>query len=272
MPMKKNSTYWAERVAQDRFDLSKKQMGKQIKKLYRDTNKAISGKVTDLYLDMLETGEITTTELYAYGRYKGLSQEINKELKALGTKEIKIINQSLEQTFKDTFKKTSLGLTKKPVNWGLVNQKAMEQVLLEKWSGKHFSTRIWANKKDLSSRLRKGITDSVSLGYSKDKLVGEIRTGMGVGFNEADRLVRTELMNVINQGQKYTYAERGYTKYTLLPYYDNRTSDICNDLDTSIEYEFLDAVTGDTYPPLHPNCRTTVKPVISSREDGAHEI
>jgi SPP1 gp7 family putative phage head morphogenesis protein len=41
---------------------------------------------------------------------------------------------------------------------------------------------------------------------------------------------------------------------------DNRTSDICRKIDEEMKkgkkYRIDEAVVGENYPPLHPNCRT----------------
>jgi SPP1 gp7 family putative phage head morphogenesis protein len=66
----------------------------------------------------------------------------------------------------------------------------------------------------------------------------------------------------MNQGHKKGYEDSGVVeKYEFLAAIDSRTSKLCRNQDGKV-YKLKSAVVGKNYPPLHPNCRSTVIPVL----------
>lgn len=80
-------------------------------------------------------------------------------------------------------------------------------------------------------------------------------------YYQAARLVRTETNHVMNQGHLNGYKDAGIKEYKFLAFIDHRTSPQCKGLDgRTINTE--EATIGTNMPPLHPNCRSTIIPVI----------
>ena len=143
------SDYWGKRLADKAFDSNSEGMLKELRKIYREQARDIQDKITDLYMKMIEEGGISTTNLYAYGRFTELMREINTILTSYGEKEVKIITGGLEEAFKEAFGKTSetLGQT---IKWGLQNTYIMEEAINANINGANFSKRIWNNRTKLS--------------------------------------------------------------------------------------------------------------------------
>lgn len=230
-----------------------------LQKAYKSSLKEIEIAIADLYIRMAQDGEISPLTMYKYDRYTKLYDAINKELEALGYTESKIIQLGLLEAYKSTYEAVdgamNLNLS------GMLPKAQIEKAVAQNWLGSNFSERVWGNKQKLIRQLNKMVIDCVALGKSKDETVKVLIERMGVGFNEADRLVRTELMFIINQSQKDVYTDAGYDEYEVLAALDSRTSPICEEQNGKI-YKFSEAQVGVNYPPFHPRCRTTVVPVI----------
>ena len=80
-------------------------------------------------------------------------------------------------------------------------------------------------------------------------------------YYQAERLVRTESNYVYNHAHKEVYKDCGVEKYEYLAAIDSRTSAQCRE-HNGMTYLLKDAKVGTNYPPLHPNCRSTVIPVL----------
>lgn len=117
--------------------------------------------------------------------------------------------------------------------------------------GKHWSNRIWTNKDALQQRIEKGLVDCVSRGLPKDEVIKQLKEDLNVGFNQSDRIVRTELTHVQNQACYNRYKEAGVEKFQFLAEIDGRTSETCRE-HNKITYNMEDGVVGVNIPPLHP--------------------
>ena len=141
--------------------------------------------------------------------------------------------------------------------WSMINERVAEQIIYSNLAGATFSDRIWNNKFKLKELLEKSVVDTVISGKSKDTAVKEIRQRFGVGFNDADRIVRTETQRVINEGQRQTYKDRGYTQVNWLVADDERLCSECMAIGQNSPYGI------DEVPAIaHPNCRCTIIPVV----------
>ncbi|MEA5058058.1 MAG: phage minor head protein [Anaerotignum propionicum] len=257
-----STDYWGKRLADKAFDRSSEDMLKELRKIYRSQSQEIQNKVTDLYLKMIEDGGISTTNLYAYGRSTELMREINTILKSYGEKEIKIVSGGLESVYREVFGKTSeaLGQT---VKWGLQNTYIMEEVVNANLKGANFSNRIWKNRSSLLKNLEKNIQDVVASGQSKDSAIKHIMSIEKASFRNADRLVRTETMRVINDGQKQSFTANGYTHGYYIYSDDDRNCEECERIskESRENPQLLDAMDAVH----HPNCRCTIRPVVPEK-------
>lgn len=251
--------YWSKRLADKAYESNSEDMLKQLRRLYRSQAKAIQDKITDLYITMLESGGITTTNLYAYGRYAELMRGINGVLKKYGEQEEKIITGGLENAYRETFGKTSQTLGQ-AINWGLQNTYMMEEVVNANFKGAGFSQRIWKNRNSLCRILEKSVQDVVAAGMSKDKAVRELMLRHNTSFSNADRLVRTEVMRVINDGQKQAYLDKGYTHGYYIYSDDDRNCDECARIAKESRREPVPLA--DMEAVHHPRCRCTIRPVV----------
>ena len=125
-----------------------------------------------------------------------------------------------------------------------------------------FSDRIWDNKDALVKYIQQDLTVGIIRGDSIQKMARQLKKDLNVLYYQAERLVRTETNYAMNQAHLKGYKDSGVVeKYEFLAAHDKRTSKLCRDLDGEM-FELSKAVVGENYPPMHPNCRSTVVPVL----------
>ena len=255
-----NDIYWANRLADRIYKHNTNRTYKKLKRLYTRQAQNIKLAIIQLYADMLEDGEISTTNLYKYGRYNALLDEFDKYIGNFAKDEIKEITDCLEQAYIEAFEKTSNTMGN-DVQWTLQNKYMMEEAINANFKGKYFSDRVWDSKRKMINLLGREIQDIVASGKNKDEAVKAIMNSTGTVFSNADRLIRTETMRVINDGQKNSYINNGYTEYKILVSEDERLCDECGNKDGKV-IGFSEAETGVNFPPFHPNCRCTIIPIV----------
>ena len=97
------ANYWEERLIGNQYRKGTKKMDKEILKVYKSATKELQALVNDLWLKMLQNGAISQWQLYQYGRYIELQNQVNRILTALGQREISIINTHLQSLYETTF-------------------------------------------------------------------------------------------------------------------------------------------------------------------------
>lgn len=253
--MKKNQ--WKNKQSQTQDNLlvqSSNFIEKQLTRAYQEVAKSVIADAEDLYLEMLEEGEMTQAKLFRYDRYYRLNASINQELKRLGTREIEMLDRGMN----DLYLRTGALITGNP-SWAIINKAFAEEAVRRIWcaDGKLWSDRVWEHKTALQQELQSGIMNCVIAGRDHRKLVRDLQERFDVAHSAADRLVRTELNHIQNQGAMRGYLDAGYTHYQFISAIDNRTCDECEDLDGQV-FAFADAVEGINFPPIHPNCRSNI--------------
>lgn len=131
-----------------------------------------------------------------------------------------------------------------------INEESVKRAINATWckDGKNWSQRVWGNKALLQQRVQDGIVNSIARGDSKDRLVVQLMDDFNVGFNEADRIARTELSYVQNKSTIDTYIEAGVQFYEVIGDSDD---DLCSPC-IGQKIEVSKAVSGETLPPFHP--------------------
>ena len=257
--------YWDKRQQQQierLLDKSINDTERYLAKEYQRCLREVKIQLSDMYDAVLAStadGTLLVSDLYKYNRYYDLINSLNHNLQKLGYAEIKITEEHLKSMYV-----ANSALIGDYLSLGTgYSEESAKRCINAIWcaDGKHWSSRIWNNKTDLQNRIEKGIMDCVSRGVSKAELVKDLRQNMNIGFNQADRIARTELSYVQNQATKDKFIEAGIEKYQFLATHDDRTCDVCGELDGKIFY-LRDARVGENYPPIHPNCRSTVLAVI----------
>lgn len=257
-----NANFWLNRVQKETdklYDLSLKQYRKELKKAYKYCMAECEKEMVGLYVDISQD-KASLNDLYRYGRYDKLYNQLGGYLIDNGKQEYKLLDSTLE-TMYDDVQHMIKGLA--PMDIPMANKKQIAEVVKAVWcqDGKSFSDRIWLDKANMQQRLSKGLVNCVSTGASKDKLVKDIAANMDVAFNQSDCLVRTELCRIQNQSAADSYMAAGITEYEIVAAEDERTCDLCGKMNGK-RFAFDEMQVGVNMPPWHPNDRCTIIPVI----------
>jgi SPP1 gp7 family putative phage head morphogenesis protein len=141
----------------------------------------------------------------------------------------------------------------------------IEETVKFPWSGESFSEIIRGDSNKLARNLKSELTQGFIKGTSVQKMSSNIAKRMDNSYKNALRVVRTETAHVLNKAALMSYEEMGVTHIEFLAVMDGRTSAICFSLNGDI-IPIKDAVIGVNTPPLHPNCRSTVIPVVDDED------
>ncbi|MBP3339792.1 MAG: minor capsid protein [Lachnospiraceae bacterium] len=136
------------------------------------------------------------------------------------------------------------------------DDKLFEKLVTSKWSGKNYSSRIWANGDKLAETLKSEIIQGYVAGKTQDEMYKVIMDEFSTSAFNARRLVRTESCYVANEMEMQSYAECDIDRYIFIATLDLRTSELCASHDGKVYY-VKDAVPGVNMPPMHPFCRST---------------
>lgn len=147
----------------------------------------------------------------------------------------------------------------------LLTEERIDEIRLTNWSGIRYPERIRNN----STRLADLLTAEVFTGFftKKNQLrMAEIMTQrIAEAFNRSYTLLRTEACFVTNQAELQSYVDNAVQKYRYVAVLDMRTSKMCRLLDGQ-EFDVDKAIVGINFPPLHPHCRSTTRPIIDGED------
>lgn len=146
-----------------------------------------------------------------------------------------------------------------------IASRKLEKILSSDWVGNmNWSERLWKDRELVGKKVTEILETGLPQGKSMQEMARELKGATQSSFNDAFRLIRTESAHVDGEvtldSFRQAQEELGLEYYILDAFLDNRTSDICRKIDEEMKkgkkYKIDEAVVGENYPPLHPNCRT----------------
>jgi SPP1 gp7 family putative phage head morphogenesis protein len=289
----RNSAYWKERSERrERFYQEKsKKVYRKIEKTYKEAFKDINREAQNIIKNM---ANVSDKEAYIFRleRLRRLKRNIFEKFRNVAKNEVELnktryaelLPEAYNRTIYDSAIRLGLGF-----DFAQIPQKAIDALLRDKWSGANFSSYIWANTGKTAQKaydiIAAGLTSGASIRDMTLKLkstsvlnvvnknVYDINAKLkrleDFASYAAERVIRTETNYYSNQGELMAYTEIGIKRYRYLATLDNRTSELCQKRDNKI-YDLKDAEVGKNYPPLHPNCRSTVTAVFD--EDNISDL
>lgn len=223
-----------------------------IKKLY---NSLPPGEIKDALLKQLNAPAYRAR----IARLQKLSENLEDKCKLLYKVEVQKASGTFRNTIKEAYYRTTFDLQKGiglAYSFSDVDEKRINQILANKWSGQHYSRRIWGDTQKLAETVKQELLVGFMTGRSDKKVAKNIEERFAVGSYEARRLVRTESCYIANQAEMEAYREADIEKYRFVATLDNRTSEICQSLDGKV-FEVDKNAPGVNCPPMHPFCRST---------------
>ncbi len=166
---------------------------------------------------------------------------------------IKNINEAYYRNIYDIQKGTGI-----VTDFATMPVSAIEEILKNNWSGKHYSERIWSNSEVLAVKIEEVITSGLMSGKSSKNMAVELADLSQYGKMAAERLIRTETTYITNMAELESYKELDIDRYIFVATLDLRTSPMCREMDGKI-IEVSKGIPGENLPPLHPWCRSTTR-------------
>jgi len=225
-----------------------------------DAYKTIVDYINGVHLQIYNQGGkyLTRTDLWRYGKYQQLKEQIERQITELGQQQIKILDELTQKVFEKTLETTLSDLMPKDVNYNLLTKTLEKQNLDIAWSGKNYSQRVWENTNNLASNLHKQISDLIVLGKSPETIKDEVMDTFNVGYDVADRLIRTEASYAYNTASITAYRTAGIRKVEYIADSDDKRCSKCGGYSAVGIY---DIGTEPTLP-AHPRCRCCYAPVV----------
>lgn len=261
------STYWEERITKSKDSIarkSEKEIKKQLRKYYQNAMKRTIEDFEATY-DKLQSAiedgrEPTPADLYKLDKYWLMQGQLKKELQKLGDKEVELLSREFEKEWEDIYYDTAFPTE---MSFGIASSSNAAQMINSVWvaDGKTWSDRVWGNIDTLADTLNEQLINCVVTGKKTTELKKLLQERFGVSYGRANTLVSTEISHIQTQAAAQRYQDAGITKYKFLGRDEHDIGCDCKKLDGKI-FLYSEMVTGKNAPPLHPNCRCTIVPVI----------
>ena len=233
------------------------------------------------YNKLLKTAPLEAKKLYLeietlaaksrMSHLDSLRTQINMELIKVSSDVESATKNTLSSIYRDTYTEVTKDLG---INV-IVSPEKIKTVLDRPWSGANFSERLWTNTDKLARTVKQEIVNGMIQGINLQTMTKRVSERFETAKkNDVERLLRTEVNYTLNQATLASYIEAGREKYEFIAVLDSRTSQICSELHREI-FEIKNVAVGLNYPPMHPRCRSTTKPIIdyeSLIKQGREEI
>lgn len=264
------TSYWLkrhERAKQKLTDKGIEDINKQLQKYYKSCmNKVISdfeATYDKILAAKAEEKEVTPADLYRLDRYWQMQAQLRDELQKLGDKEAKLLSDRFTKFYMNIYKATAIP---SDASFATIDKSMAYQMINQIWcaDGKTWSQRIWDNVNRLQETLNEALIHCVITGTDAGKLKRLLSDRFGVSYRRASTLVNTEMSHIQNQAAKHRYQDSGLEKYEFLGREEKDGcghSPDCHKLDGQVFY-LVEMKEGVNAPPMHPNCRCSIVPVI----------
>lgn len=250
----------------DGYVLSAEEQAKVIRRSYNRTRAYVQSEIEKI---LHHVGDVDSPAYeYRMKRLASLLQNTEKRIKELYGITLEDTTSFLKSIIPEAYYHTIFDIaqgTGIEPSFAAVNEKLINAIVKEPWSGKNYSKRIWANTDKLSNELREVLTTAAISGESISKTLRKVADSFNTSSYNAERLIRTETTYACNQAEIASYNELDIDRYKYVATLDTRTSPICQKLDGKI-FETAKARAGLNLPAMHPNCRSTTIPYFEDFE------
>lgn len=194
-------------------------------------------------------------------RLEELTYRVNKNLDTLFFVTHRAVKELLEKSVTKSYNSAHT-LKRDPS----LRDKKLYKILEQPWSGANYSANIWNNRDKLAGIAQNEITKGIYQGKSAKKISKNISERLDASMKDIERVVRTESKHARNEASAQAYIDMGYEWYMFSSHTEGksseRTCERCREINEE-KYRFDKRVVGENFPPLHPNCRCTIIPIMN---------
>jgi SPP1 gp7 family putative phage head morphogenesis protein len=267
------SNYWADRQEDELNKVSTKteaEINAQLDKYYTSAFKKVLKDFEGVYnalMAQVAAGEkVTVAKLYALDRYWQMQGELRRLCEELGNKEVTLLSKKFEEQWEEVYEAAALPSESA---FTFVSESNAEQMIRSTWlaDGKTFSDRVWKSTEDLVATLNEDFTHIVITGGDTSQVIKKLETmvkdDVSKARSKARTLVNTEVNHIQTEAAAQRYKDAGLDEYMFLgrEKHEKELNCDCKKLDGKV-FSFSEKVVGKNYPPMHPNCRCRIKPVM----------
>jgi SPP1 gp7 family putative phage head morphogenesis protein len=197
-------------------------------------------------------------------RYEALKLQMQQQIEVLYGNELDSMDKFMRGIYTDTYYRTAFEIQKGlgvGSDFMRLDDKKVRQIIAKPWAadGSNFSSRLWKQKAQLVTELQNQITQDMAIGRSPQESIKAIKDRFKVSSGQAGRLVMTETAFFHSAAQKDTFNKLNVEEYEIVATLDNKTSDICRNMDGK-HMPMSEFKPGITAPPFHCWCRSTTVP------------
>ena len=207
---RRSERYWLDRIREDEEFANRqaKDTSERIRKLYKTQYKKIVVKLERLMAQVGDGKELSRTALWNYSRWREMEKSLSSFVTGGSLIERETIYGCLDKVFENT-----IGVSVESLSTANFTPNIDPRAVIDSaWSGERFSTRVWKNRTALAERIRIDMEDMIVQGRSLGDMKQELMREFGVGYHQADTLLRTELNYTMNQAHLERYRQSSAKK------------------------------------------------------------
>lgn len=200
-------------------------------------------------------------------RLEALKVHMQQQIERLHGHEVDALDKVARDIYTDGYYRTAFEVAKGSgvsATFAALDTNKIDKVISKPWAndGVEFSARIWKKRSTLVNDLHTLLTQNIIKGESPDKLIKLITKKFDVSKHQAGRLIMTESAYFSSVAQHDSFKDVGVERYEIVATLDDRTSDICQEMDGKV-FKMSEWEVGVTAPVFHANCRTTTVPYFA---------
>ncbi|SHK42157.1 minor capsid protein [Desulforamulus aeronauticus] len=249
------------RIKEDMERLVDKDM-KPILEAYKRALNDVREDIAKLYVKYAVDGALSVSKQQRYTILKQLENKLLQHAKEIGYIDLGHTTKILEDVFSESYYQTAFVIDKgieTAINFAILKPEFVKAAIEMPIEEKMFSDRIWDNKSKLVQRVRKSVEKAMIQGTSIDKLARDIKKEFGSSAYESKRLIHTEVARCQSQAQNQIYKDSGLVKKVM---WSATLDKLTNPEDAVLDGKMWDIDEEHPSPPLHPNCRCCLIPVV----------
>lgn len=202
--------------------------------------------------------------LFRLTRLKALEVQVQLETMTIAPQEVTTSTTAYKKIIRDSYAdaQNSFASAGFMPAFATLDTDIINIIVRSQWAGGNYSSRIWGNTTKLAQILPNLIGGGMSSGLAAEKIVKQVNDIFNVGQSNSLRLVRTETNYFNNQSELQSYTDDSIDEYEFDAILDERTSAICESLNGQV-FKVAEAVVGENFPPMLPNCRSSTSPVFN---------
>ena len=267
----KDITYWLKRFADNNSmtiaEAKKAISSKELEELGWDVEEYIRKGRANSYNGEWTTELENASARYHLTRLDAIKLQIQKCCDIAFKGVTDSMNTSISKVYKDVYYRAAYEVQKGMgigFSFAQVDEIKLKMILERPWAVDvaNFSQRVWGTyRPKLTNKLQQALTDWCVRGTDPKVLARKLSYESGVAQSACNTLIRTETAQICSRAEMDCYDELGGEKYRILETLDDKTCDICADMDGKV-FNKNEFEVGVTAPPFHPSCRGTTVPEV----------